>query len=71
MAWISQFGSGLSPRWPEFGPRILHVGFVVDKGHCDRFVLDYVCFPVPLSFNQCAIFAHRRRYISLATDSVV
>jgi hypothetical protein len=29
--WLRQFVAGLSPRRPEFDPRSVHLGFMVDK----------------------------------------
>jgi hypothetical protein len=43
----------LEPRRPEFDPRSMHVGFMVD----DKVALgrDFLGFPMPLSFHRCRV----------------
>jgi hypothetical protein len=46
MPWLRWLVAGLSPWGPEFVPRSIHVGFVVDKVALGQFFSEFFGFPL-------------------------
>jgi len=47
---VSKFTvAGISPQRPGFNPSSFNVGFMLDKGGCDRFFSRYFGFPIQFS----------------------
>jgi hypothetical protein len=51
MPWLRRLDVGLSPQRSGFEPRSVHVRFVREKWHCDRFFSDFFGFPLLVSFH--------------------
>ena len=53
---LRRLHAGLSPRRPGFDPRTVCVSVLwLTKWSCDRFSLQYFCFPLSVSFHRCSI----------------
>jgi hypothetical protein len=50
--WLKSLVAGLSPQRPGFAPGSIHVGFVVEKWHWDRFSSEFFSFPLSISFHR-------------------
>jgi hypothetical protein len=53
--WLRRLAAGLPGRRPEFDPRSVHVGFLVDKMVLGQGFPEYFSLPLSISFHRCSI----------------
>jgi len=71
--WLRHLGAGFWPRMPGFGPRQVHVRFVVSKVSLEQdFSPSISGFPsISLMVHHRILFTHNTCYIILATDIII
>lgn len=74
MLWLRWLATSLSPWRHKFIPTEVHVGFVVYTWHWDRFLSEYVSFPIiiilPIPHTHISLICHQS-YMILSFNSIL